>query len=123
MSILVIIQARTNSKRIPGKIFKNIGNTLVYKEVLRRAELVENIDKVCFAISDNETDDYFAKDSEHELYHFIGKDIVYFHTLFWPAVLQGANLRKPTNVFAHGFLTINGKKMSKSRGTFINAAT
>ena len=70
-----------------------------------------------------EFDDYFAKDSEHELYHFIGKDIVYFHTLFWPAVLQGANLRKPTSVFAHGFLTINGKKMSKSRGTFINAAT
>lgn len=68
-------------------------------------------------------DDYFNKDSEHELYHFIGKDIVYFHTLFWPAVLEGAKLRKPTSVFAHGFLTINGKKMSKSRGTFINAAT
>ena len=68
-------------------------------------------------------DDYFNKDSEHELYHFIGKDIVYFHTLFWPAVLEGAELRKPTSVFAHGFLTINGKKMSKSRGTFINAVT
>ena len=68
-------------------------------------------------------DDYFNKDSEHELYHFIGKDIVYFHTLFWPAVLEGAKLRKPTSVFAHGFLTINGKKMSKSRGTFINAET
>ena len=66
---------------------------------------------------------YFKKDSNYELYHFIGKDIVYFHTLFWPAVLEGANIRKPTSVFAHGFLTINGKKMSKSRGTFINAKT
>lgn len=66
---------------------------------------------------------YFKKDSHHELYHFIGKDIVYFHTLFWPAVLEGAGIRKPTSVFAHGFLTINSKKMSKSRGTFINAKT
>src|SRR5690606_27825622 len=56
-------------------------------------------------------------------YHFIGKDIVYFHTLFWPAVLEGSGLRTPTSVFAHGFLTVNGKKMSKSRGTFIKART
>jgi hypothetical protein len=56
-----------------------------------------------------------------ELYHFIGKDISYFHTLFWPAVLYGAGLRRPSGVFAHGFLTINGQKMSKSRGTFITA--
>ncbi len=68
-------------------------------------------------------DTYFAADSNAELYHFIGKDIVYFHTLFWPAVLEGADYRKPTGVFAHGFLTVNGQKMSKSRGTFISAAT
>jgi methionyl-tRNA synthetase len=55
------------------------------------------------------------------VYHFIGKDIVYFHTLFWPAVLHGAGLRPPTSVFVHGFLTVNGQKMSKSRGTFITA--
>lgn len=68
-------------------------------------------------------DAYWREGSEHEVYHFIGKDIVYFHTLFWPAVLEGAGMRKPTSVFAHGFLTVNGKKMSKSRGTFINART
>ncbi|MEM6820043.1 MAG: methionine--tRNA ligase [Pseudomonadota bacterium] len=66
---------------------------------------------------------WIAPDSDTELYHFIGKDIMYFHALFWPAVLRGANLRTPTSVFAHGFLTVNGKKMSKSRGTFIRART
>ncbi|MGD9591372.1 MAG: methionine--tRNA ligase [Candidatus Berkiella sp.] len=66
-------------------------------------------------------DDYWKKDSPYELYHFIGKDIVYFHALFWPAMLEGADLRTPTKIFAHGFLTINGQKMSKSRGTFITA--
>jgi methionyl-tRNA synthetase len=66
-------------------------------------------------------DDFWGKDSSAELYHFIGKDILYFHTLFWPAMLEGAGFRKPTSVFAHGFLTINGTKMSKSRGTFITA--
>jgi methionine--tRNA ligase beta chain len=66
-------------------------------------------------------DAYWGKDSTAELYHFIGKDILYFHSLFWPAILEGAGYRKPTKVFAHGFLTINGQKMSKSRGTFINA--
>jgi len=68
-------------------------------------------------------DDFWGKDSTAELYHFIGKDILYFHTLFWPAMLTGAGFRTPTAVFAHGFLTINGTKMSKSRGTFINART
>jgi methionyl-tRNA synthetase len=68
-------------------------------------------------------DDYWNRDSNVELYHFIGKDIMYFHTLFWPAVLKGAGFRTPTSVFAHGFLTVNGKKMSKSRGTFIKART
>lgn len=78
---------------------------------------------LCERRDDLDFDDYFAKDSDTELYHFIGKDIVYFHTLFWPAVLEGAGLRKPTSVFAHGFLTVNGQKMSKSRGTFVAAAT
>ena len=68
-------------------------------------------------------DRYWSADSDAELYHFIGKDIAYFHTLFWPAMLEGAGFRKPTSVFCHGFLTVNGKKMSKSRGTFIKAST
>jgi methionyl-tRNA synthetase len=66
-------------------------------------------------------DAFCGPDSEAEMYHFIGKDITYFHTLFWPAMLKGANLRLPTNVFVHGFLTVDGQKMSKSRGTFITA--
>ena len=66
-------------------------------------------------------DEYWKPDSKAELYHFIGKDILYFHALFWPAELQLAGYRTPTSVFAHGFLTVNGEKMSKSRGTFITA--
>ena len=66
-------------------------------------------------------DRYWKPDSDAEVYHFIGKDIVYFHTLFWPAVLHAAGHRTPTAVYAHGFLTVNGQKMSKSRGTFIAA--
>jgi len=66
-------------------------------------------------------DDYWKPGSNTELYHFIGKDILYFHALFWPAMLQHAGLRTPTKLFAHGFLTVNGEKMSKSRGTFITA--
>ena len=65
--------------------------------------------------------EYFKADSQTEMYHFIGKDILYFHALFWPATLQFAGLRAPTAVFAHGFLTVDGQKMSKSRGTFITA--
>ncbi|MHB8347621.1 MAG: methionine--tRNA ligase [Acidiferrobacterales bacterium] len=68
-------------------------------------------------------DEFWAADAKPELYHFIGKDILYFHALFWPAMLEGAGFRKPTAIFAHGFLTVNGQKMSKSRGTFINART
>jgi methionyl-tRNA synthetase len=68
-------------------------------------------------------DAYWGQDSETELYHFIGKDIIYFHTLFWPAMLAGASMRTPSAVFAHGFLTVDGQKMSKSRGTFIRART
>jgi len=66
-------------------------------------------------------DDYWKPGSNTELYHFIGKDILYFHALFWPAMLQHAGFRTPTKLFAHGFLTVNGEKMSKSRGTFITA--
>ena len=66
-------------------------------------------------------DDFLNPDSRAEMHHFIGKDILYFHTLFWPAVLEGAGMRRPTSVHAHGFLTVNGQKMSKSRGTFITA--
>ena len=68
-------------------------------------------------------DAYWAKDSSAELYHFIGKDIVNFHALFWPAMLEGAGYRKPTGINVHGYLTVNGQKMSKSRGTFIKART
>jgi methionyl-tRNA synthetase len=66
---------------------------------------------------------WWGKGSTTELHHFIGKDIVYFHTLFWPAMLMGAGFRTPTAVYAHGFLTVDGAKMSKSRGTFIKART
>lgn len=68
-------------------------------------------------------DSFWNKDSEAEVYHFIGKDIVNFHALFWPAMLEGAGYRKPTAINVHGYLTVNGSKMSKSRGTFIKART
>ena len=68
-------------------------------------------------------DDFWNPDSQAEVYHFIGKDIAYFHILFWPAELTGAGFRKPTAVHCHGFLTVDGQKMSKSRGTFIKART
>ncbi|HFD79346.1 MAG TPA: methionine--tRNA ligase [Gammaproteobacteria bacterium] len=73
--------------------------------------------------SGKDFDAYWKPDSNAEVYHFIGKDIIYFHALFWPAMLTGAGLRTPTAIFAHGFLTVNGQKMSKSRGTFIKART
>ncbi|MGI9229200.1 MAG: methionine--tRNA ligase [Gammaproteobacteria bacterium] len=68
-------------------------------------------------------DNYLNPDSKVEMYHFIGKDIMYFHALFWPAVLAGSDLRRPDGIFVHGFLTVDGQKMSKSRGTFITAET
>ena len=68
-------------------------------------------------------EDFWAVDSTAEVHHFIGKDIVNFHALFWPAVLDGAGFRKPTRIHAHGFVTVDGAKMSKSRGSFINAGT
>jgi methionyl-tRNA synthetase len=77
--------------------------------------------KALCALRGLDYDEYLSADSKAELYHFIGKDISYFHNLFWPAVLHGSGCRKPSGVFVHGFLTINGAKMSKSRGTFITA--
>jgi methionyl-tRNA synthetase len=68
-------------------------------------------------------DEYWQSDNETEVHHFIGNDIINFHALFWPAVLDGAGFRKPTRLHTHGFITVEGTKMSKSRGTFINAAT
>lgn len=68
-------------------------------------------------------DDYWKKDSDYEVHHFIGKDIINFHALFWPAMLKTADLRTPTKIHVHGFITVYGLKMSKSRGTFINART
>ena len=78
---------------------------------------------LCKRRDDLDFEFYWNPGSEAELYHFIGKDIQYFHTLFWPAMLHGAGFRVPTNVFIHGFLTVDGQKMSKSRGTFIKAST
>ncbi len=78
---------------------------------------------LCNKNADIKFDDYWGADSKAELHHFIGKDIIYFHALFWPAILKGANFRTPTSIFANGFLTIDGQKMSKSRGTFIKAST
>ncbi|HIF9344617.1 TPA: methionine--tRNA ligase [Photobacterium damselae] len=78
---------------------------------------------LCDKCDDLDFDEFWNKDSSTELYHFIGKDIVYFHSLFWPAMLDGAGFRKPNNVFVHGYVTVNGAKMSKSKGTFIKAGT
>ncbi|MHC8290946.1 methionine--tRNA ligase [Pseudomonas sp. XS1P51] len=78
---------------------------------------------LCNRTPELDFDAFWNKDSTAELYHFIGKDIVNFHALFWPAMLEGAGLRKPTGINVHGYLTVNGQKMSKSRGTFIKART
>ncbi|UIP27067.1 methionine--tRNA ligase [Photobacterium sp. TLY01] len=78
---------------------------------------------LCDKRGDLNFDEFWNKNSSTELYHFIGKDIVYFHSLFWPAMLDGAGLRKPSNVFVHGYVTVNGAKMSKSKGTFVKAST
>ncbi len=78
---------------------------------------------LCDKLGNIDFDDFWCKESSAELYHFIGKDIVYFHSLFWPAMLEGSGFRKPNNLFVHGYVTVNGAKMSKSRGTFIKAET
>ncbi len=73
--------------------------------------------------NNEDINDWIAPDANTQQVHFIGKDILYFHSLFWPAMLHGAELKVPDSVFVHGFVTVNGAKMSKSRGTFINAST
>jgi methionyl-tRNA synthetase len=98
----------------PGKYFyvwldAPIGYMASFQHLCRRLGLV--------------FEDFWGPDSRVELHHFIGKDILYFHALFWPAMLHGADFRTPDRVYAHGFLTVNGQKMSKSRGTFITAGT
>jgi len=82
-----------------------------------------SLKNLCARRPELDFDAFWDKDSTAELYHFIGKDIVNFHALFWPAMLEGAGLRKPTAINVHGYLTVNGAKMSKSRGTFIKART
>lgn len=84
---------------------------------------IASFKNLCEKRKDLNFDEYWDQHSEVELYHFIGKDIIYFHALFWPAVLHGAKFRTPTAIFANGFLTVDGQKMSKSRGTFIKART
>jgi methionyl-tRNA synthetase len=84
---------------------------------------MSNFEEYCKTNNDISFDEFWAADSSTELHHFVGKDIMYFHTLFWPAMLKGANYRTPTAVHTHGFLTVGGQKMSKSRGTFIKGRT
>ena len=84
---------------------------------------IASFKNLCDRRADLDFDEYWGADSDVELYNFVGKDIAYFHTLFWPAELYGGGFRTPTGVYCHGFLTVNGQKMSKSRGTFINART
>ena len=80
-----------------------------------------SFENLCARRPDLDFDEYWGPEARTELYHFIGKDIAYFHTLFWPAMLMGAGFRPPSAVFCHGFLTVDGQKMSKSRGTFLTA--
>ncbi len=84
---------------------------------------IASFKNLCSKNPDYDFDAYWKPGSDAELYHFIGKDITNFHGLFWPAMLEGAGYRKPTGVYAHGYVTVNGAKMSKSRGTFIKART
>lgn len=99
--------------------FKNFCEKNLNEEV--PAEKI-NTELPC-VISPPKFDEYWNKNTRTELYQFIGKDIIYFHALFWPALLEGAGFRTPSAIFCHGFLTIDGQKMSKSRGTFIKART
>ncbi len=105
----------------PGKYFyvwldAPIGYMASFKNLCAKNQSADGIQKAGL-----DFDEYWKQGSEAELYHFIGKDILYFHALFWPAVLSNSGYRTPSGIFAHGFLTVNGEKMSKSRGTFITA--
>jgi methionyl-tRNA synthetase len=84
---------------------------------------IASFKNLCERRKDLDFSEYWDADSTTELYHFIGKDIIYFHALFWPAILHGAQFRTPSAIFTNGFLTVDGQKMSKSRGTFIKART
>lgn len=106
-----------------GFLIPGTGNKYFYVWLDAPVGYVASFLNLCERRPDLEFDSYWMPGHDTEVYHFIGKDIVYFHTLFWPAVLEGSGFRQPNSVFAHGFLTVNGKKMSKSRGTFINART
>jgi methionyl-tRNA synthetase len=99
----------------PGKFF--------YVWVDAPVGYMASFKNLCDKTNGLDFDEYWNKDSDAELYHFIGKDITYFHCLFWPAMLEGAGFRKPTAVNVHGFVTVNGAKMSKSKGTFIKGRT
>ncbi|MDE5285534.1 MAG: class I tRNA ligase family protein, partial [Buchnera aphidicola] len=82
---------------------------------------ISTFKNLCNKNSNLDFDELWGLSSKYELYHFIGKDIIYFHTLFWPAILEASSLRKPNGIFVHGYLTINGLKLSKSRGSLIKA--
>lgn len=84
---------------------------------------ISTFKNLCHKRNDICFDDFWKSDSLVELCHFIGKDIIYFHSLFWPAILEASGFRKPNHIFVHGYVTVNGQKMSKSRGTFIKAST
>ena len=101
----------------------NVPNKYFYVWLDAPVGYMASFQHYCAAHPSVSFDDYWRADSNAELHHFIGKDIMYFHALFWPALLHGANYRTPTAIHTHGFLTVDGQKMSKSRGTFIKAST
>lgn len=113
------------SREAPYFGFEIPGETGKYFYVWLDAPIgyMASFQNLCSRRDDLEFDEYWGKDSSAELYHFIGKDIINFHGLFWPAMLTGADYRTPTAIYSHGFVTVNGNKMSKSRGTFIKAET
>ncbi|AUM14501.1 methionine--tRNA ligase [Ketobacter alkanivorans] len=113
------------SREAPYFGFEIPGETGKYFYVWLDAPIgyMASFQNLCDRREDLDFDEYWGKDSDAELYHFIGKDIINFHGLFWPAMLSGADFRTPTAIYSHGFVTVNGAKMSKSRGTFIKAET
>lgn len=113
------------SREAPYFGFEIPGETGKYFYVWLDAPIgyMASFQNLCSRRDDLKFDEYWGKDSSAELYHFIGKDIINFHGLFWPAMLTGADYRTPTAIYSHGFVTVNGNKMSKSRGTFIKAET
>ena len=119
------LQAWDISRDAPYFGFEIPGTTGKYFYVWLDAPIgyMASFKNLCDRTDGLEFDDYWHKDSDAELYHFIGKDIINFHALFWPAMLSSAQFKTPNGVFAHGYITVNGEKMSKSRGTFIMAGT